>query len=128
MLSEIGRDEMTAETDYAPITFAQQVIAFLEPRVSSLAPLERAVLADAYFAAGRTDRYKQIWQQLFATSEFDTAKAHGNFAANLLKKNDAAAAIPHFRRAYELDPENLTYRRRYDQARNKAATQAAKSK
>jgi len=95
--------------------FPKEVISILEPRLTNLYPLERMALAYAYLDVGRINDAMQQWDQgIAADSKLDTPAVHGNFGEALLKAHSLKEALPHLRRAYELDPQNMTYRLDYE--------------
>jgi tetratricopeptide (TPR) repeat protein len=94
-----------------------EIVTILEPRLASLSALERIMLATAYFALGQWQEGKQQWEKAIATdSKTDTAVSHANLGQELLKAGDSSDALPHLRHAYELDPQNVTYRMDYETA------------
>jgi tetratricopeptide (TPR) repeat protein len=98
--------------------FPSEIVSILEPRVAALSTGERVELATAYFALGRVLEAKQQWEKAIASDQTaDNAVGHSNLGQELLKARAVNDALPHLRRAYELDPENLTYRIEYEQVR-----------
>jgi tetratricopeptide (TPR) repeat protein len=96
-----------------------EVIGILEPRLARLSTVERLMLAWAYFASGRSEDGKREWESaLLADPKMNTAQANFQLGQQLLKTNLAAEALPHFQRAYELDPQNTTFRLQYENSRN----------
>ena len=49
--------------------------------------------------------------------ELDTARANATAADGLRKAGDEKDALVHLQRAYELEPQNTTYRMNYEKAR-----------
>jgi tetratricopeptide (TPR) repeat protein len=95
-----------------------EIVSILEPRLESLSVFERLELASAYFALGRVPSGKQQWEKAMTSGpEFDTATGHFNLCGELLKAGALEEASPHLRRAYELDPQNATFRMDYDAVR-----------
>lgn len=100
--------------------FPVEIVSILEPRTASLASFERVQLALAYFALGRVTNGQQQWEKAIASdSEFDNAVSHFNLGEQLLKSGAVTDAFPHLRRAYELDPQNATYRTDYETVRQR---------
>jgi len=98
-----------------------EIVSILEPRVDSLSAYERVTLATAYFALRRVPEAKSQWEKAIAMdSKIDTAKSNANLGRELLKAGSFSDALPHLRRAYELDPQNMTYRTDYELAQRKA--------
>jgi tetratricopeptide (TPR) repeat protein len=100
--------------------FPSEIVSILEPRVAQLAAIERIELAMAYFALGRVMEAKQQWEKAIAADpKTDTAVAHANLGRELLKAGNVKDALPHLQRAYELDPQNVTFRMDYETARRR---------
>lgn len=94
-----------------------EIVSILEPRLADLSAFERVMLSTAYFAQRRGQEGKQQWEKAIATdSKMDTAASHANLGRELLKAGASSDALPHLRRAYELDPQNVTYRMDYETA------------
>ena len=108
-------DEYTS--DFAPLNFSSEVIRLLENRAERLTATEKVVLAHALIDTGSTEGGRALWESVFAEESFNTAQAHAAIARALLKTGDRVHALPHLRRAYELDPLNLTYRIDYEAQR-----------
>jgi hypothetical protein len=90
------------------------IVSILEPRITGLKPMERVILAEAFLDLGRVpDAVAQFDQGIASDSTLDTAAAHANFGQRLLRGNVFREALPHLQRAYELDPQNMTYRMDY---------------
>lgn len=97
-----------------------EIVSILEPRADSLSAYERFTLATAYFALKRVPEAKSQWEKAIAMeSKLDTAKSNANLGRELLKAGRFSDALPHFRRAYELDPQNMTYRTDYELAQRR---------
>jgi len=108
-------------TDSGYPAFPTEIISILEPRVSALSPYERVDLAMAYFAVGRVPSGKEQWEKAIASnSQIDNAVSHANLGEQLVIANAFDDALPHFRRAYELDPQNTTFRKEYEAVRQRA--------
>ena len=74
----------------------------------------------AYFALGRVPSGKQQWEKAIASdSAIDNAVSHSNLGEELFKASASNDALPHLRRAYELDPQNTTFRMEYDAVRQR---------
>jgi len=100
--------------------FPSEIEAILEARSSALSPVEYESLAMAYLSQGKISEAKQQWDKaLAADSTVDNATGHSNLGRQLLKAGVIGDALPHLRRAYELDPQNLTYRLDYEMAKEK---------
>jgi tetratricopeptide (TPR) repeat protein len=98
-----------------------EIVSILEPRADSLSAYERLILATACFALKRVPEAKAQWEKAIAMdSKLDTAKSNANLGRDLLKAGAFSDALPHLRRAYELDPQNMTYRTDYELAQRKA--------
>jgi tetratricopeptide (TPR) repeat protein len=95
-----------------------EIVSILEPRIDNLSAYERAMLATAYFALKRIPEAKAQWEKAISMdSKLDTAIGNHNLGRELLKAGAFSDALPHLQRAYELDPQNMTYRMDYEQAR-----------
>jgi len=101
-------------SDFSALDFSSEVIRLLADRSEPLTAIEKLALAQALIDTGATEQGRTLWESLFMDKSFDTAQAHAVIAAALLKAGDRAHALPHLRRAYELDPLNTTYRMDYD--------------
>lgn len=100
--------------------FPSEIVSILEPRIATLSAPERVELATAYFTQGRAAEGKQQWEKAMATdSTTDNPVGHWNLGQELLNAGAVNDAFPHLQRAYELDPQNLTYRMDYERAREK---------
>jgi tetratricopeptide (TPR) repeat protein len=98
--------------------FPSEILAILEPRIADLTPMERVMLSDAYLDTGRTsDAVRQFDKAISTDSSFDTAVAHANIGQRLLRAKALPEALPHLQRAYELDPQNMTYMMDYQTAK-----------
>jgi len=94
-----------------------EIVAILEPRVPGLSTGERYSLAMAYFGQSRVSDAKRQWEKAIETDpSADSAVGHANLGQELLEVGASKDALPHLRRAYELDPQNLTYRLDYELA------------
>ena len=97
-----------------------EIVSILEPRIASRSSFERVELALAYFALGRVPSGEQQWEKAIASDlEIDNAVSHSNLGEQLLKSGALGDALPHLRRAYELDPQNATFRMDYDATRQR---------
>jgi tetratricopeptide (TPR) repeat protein len=93
-------------------------LCHLEPRLENLSDYERIELATSYFALGRPQDGKREWEKAInADPASDTPVSNFTIAEELMKAGDFDSALPHLQRAYELDPQNLTYRMDYDKVR-----------
>lgn len=102
-----------------------EIVSILTPRLNSLSGPERVVLATAYFAQGWVSKGKQQWEKAIAVDPTaDNAVGQANLGRDLLKADDVRDAVRHLRRAYELDPQNLTYQIDYRAATRKLKQQA----
>lgn len=88
--------------------------------MADLPSFERFELANAYFGLGRIQDGQKQWEQAIAEDpKLDTALSHSNLGQALLKAGDLQDAFPQFRRAYELDPRNLTFQLDYENLKGK---------
>ncbi len=110
------------ETETNEIKFSSEIISLLNGRNNPpLTPMEHVVLAEAYFDLGNIDAGKAEWETAIKFNpKFDNAVAHHRLGSALLKAQRTADARPHLRKAYELDPQNMTYRTDYESAKNQA--------
>jgi tetratricopeptide (TPR) repeat protein len=100
--------------------FPSEIVSILEPRSVALSAFERLELASAYFALGNVASGKQQWEKAIASdSQIDNAVSHSNLGEELVKAGAVGDAFPHLRKAYELDPQNTTFRREYDAVRQR---------
>ena len=97
-----------------------EIVSILESRIDSLSAYERVELATAYFALGRVPSGQQQWEKAIASSSnVDTALSHFNLGEELRKTGALDGALLHLRRAYELDPQNSTFRMEYNTVRER---------
>jgi len=97
-----------------------EIVSILETRSTSLSTVEHVALATAYFALNKIPEAKRQWEKAIENDpKADTAASHANLGRELVKAGALRDALPHLRRAYELDPQNLTYRTEYDALREK---------
>ncbi|HVR23928.1 MAG TPA: tetratricopeptide repeat protein [Candidatus Polarisedimenticolia bacterium] len=100
--------------------FPAEIVSILEPRAAALSAFERVELASAYFALGSVASGKQQWERAIASdSQLDNAVSHSNLGEELVKAGAFDDAFPHLRKAYELDPQNTTFRTEYDAVRQR---------
>lgn len=100
--------------------FPSEIVSILEPRAAALSAFERVELASAYFALGSVVSGKQQWERAIASdSQIDNAVSHSNLGEELVKAGAFDDAFPHLRKAYELDPQNTTFRMEYDAVRQR---------
>ena len=79
--------------------------------MANLTSAERMTLAETYLDLGRIHEAMQQWEKaLHMNPKLDTAAVHGLFGERLVKLKALQEALPQLRRAYELDPQNLTFR------------------
>jgi tetratricopeptide (TPR) repeat protein len=103
--------------------FPAEIVSILEPRSTSLSSFERVQLASAYFALGRVMAGKEQWEKAITSdTKLDNAVSHHNLGQQLLKSGAPNDALTHLRRAYELDPQNATFRMDYDTVRQPASS------
>jgi len=102
---------------------AHEVVTLLEPLASggTLKAMDLSTLGFAYCTLGRAADCERYVEAAFrANGKLNNAHAHHNLAEALLKAHDQVGAVEHFRQAYELDPENVTYRMDYESMRQRA--------
>jgi hypothetical protein len=114
-----GDDVFHNENDDA---MAPTAIWYLEPQLKAgtLKPVEEMVLGQRYCEVGRIDeREKTKVTAMQADPELHTARAERALGVVLFKAKGPVAAKEHFPGAYELDPQNLTYRMDYQLNENR---------
>lgn len=107
---------------------ASTAIWYLEPQLKagSLKAAEEMALGKDFCTTGRIDECEKTEMlAMRADPQFHTARAEHDLARALLKGKEAAAAREHFRSAYELDPENLTYRLDYEVSQGNRTSRAS---
>ncbi|MGA7523528.1 MAG: BTAD domain-containing putative transcriptional regulator [Acidobacteriaceae bacterium] len=127
MKKEPGSRGMAGDMAYPQVLFmandgddedsASEVVNFLEPHASggTLKPMDLITLGFADCTLGKAAECNRRVQDAFrADGKLNTAKSEHNLAEALVKAHDAVAASEHFRQAYELDPQNTTYRMDYE--------------
>ena len=95
----------------------QETVRILEPSKEHLTSVERMMLALAYFELKRKDEGVAEINRFFDDPKVNTAQAHFTFAEALKKAGLHQRAEEHYRKAYEMDPENTTYRYEYEVTR-----------
>jgi len=117
--------ETPEDSKFASESFPAEVLSILEPRMMSLSPEERIALAYAYLELGREGDATEQWAQGVAAGPFlDNAVAHAGFGQRLLRLGFPMDALPHLKRAYELDPQNTTYRIDYETTKQAVAVKS----
>jgi tetratricopeptide (TPR) repeat protein len=97
---------------------AHELIVLLEPLNKTLKPLDRQFLGMAYCEKKRlTECEEQMTVVLQSNDKWNNAVTQNGYAKALVENNDSADAIEHFARAYELEPQNATYRADYEAAK-----------
>jgi tetratricopeptide (TPR) repeat protein len=105
--------------DFAPLSFAEEIVQITKGRGDALGAYERVILADALVELGRIEDADTEWRKaLAAEPKLDNAIARSSFGQHLLAAGATEKALPHLRRAYELDPQNVTYRIDLERAKN----------
>jgi tetratricopeptide (TPR) repeat protein len=100
--------------------FPSEIVLMVEPRTAFLPGFERFELATAYFRLGRIANGKEQWEKaMVSDSVIDNAVGHANLGEELFKAGAFDDALPHFRRAYALDPHNTTFLMDYDAVRQR---------
>lgn len=92
----------------------QETVRILESSKEHLTSFERLMLALAYLGLGRKDEGMTEFQKSFGDPQVNTAQAHFTFAEALKKARLNQEAEEQYRKAYEMDPENTTYRYEYE--------------
>jgi hypothetical protein len=126
-IDETGTIVRPPETAYPrrPAFLDQQVPADADPATAARLEAVRnlRIDADSYIAAlrdwvarGPASPYALTPEEVVARSRprplaEAAAAAHFELAQHLHRSGDSAAAIPHFRAAYDLHPDNWTYKR-----------------
>ena len=99
-----------------------EVVSILEPRLANLSNFERLELATAYFALGQVESGKRQWELAMAADpDLNNPVSNFSLGEELVRAGDLAGALPHLQRAYELDPQNTTYRMDFDAIRQHLA-------
>lgn len=110
-----------------PPAFPSEIVSILEPRGDNLSPVERVMLATAYFSLKQVAKGKWEWEKAIASdTKLDNAVNQANLGDELLKAGDFSDAAFHLQRAYELDPQNVTYRMDYEAAQKSTLTHAGR--
>jgi tetratricopeptide (TPR) repeat protein len=106
-----------SDSEFAPLDLSAELIHLLDNHPGPLTIFEKFAFAEALIANGAIVKGRNIWESTLADPSRDTAQAHAALARALLKAGDSEHALPHLRRAYELDPQNVTYRTDYESHR-----------
>ncbi len=80
-----------------------------------LTQLDHATLASAYFQQGRMDDAVTEFRKACVGKD-DTARGHFGLAELLKRARRLNEAAEQYRRAYEMDPANVTYKREFEDA------------
>ncbi|WP_260738159.1 tetratricopeptide repeat protein [Tunturiibacter lichenicola] len=112
-LMVLGRGEGDFDNEDDDGLMARTAIWYLEPqlRAGTLKPAEEMLLGKRYCEVGRVGECEKIEViAMRANEKLRTAKAEHSLGIALLKAKDPVAANEYLRAAYELDPQNRTYR------------------
>jgi len=100
------------------LTSAHEVIGLLEPVRGSLKVMDEMSLGMAFCTVGNAPECKALVEDVIRSdSKFNNPTSNYNLAKALMKAHDPVGAAGHFRQAYELDPENMTYRMDFEDAK-----------
>jgi tetratricopeptide (TPR) repeat protein len=100
---------------------ARKVIPLLESQLNSgrLKPMELLLLGQAYCAAGRIADCRREEETAFRLdNKLSSGRSEHELGLALLRGKYSEGGQEHLQRAYELDPQNTTYRMDYDRANN----------
>ena len=101
-----------------------EVMRILNSSNTQLTPTDRSILAGAYFDLGRVnDAVSEFERGLKEDPQFATAQTHFIFAEALKKAKLNQKAEEQYRKAYEMDPENMTYSYEYEAIRRASTSQ-----
>jgi tetratricopeptide (TPR) repeat protein len=94
-----------------------EAVRILEPMLVGLSRAERLSLGEAYLRMGRlVEGIREIERAFEQDAAFDAPKAHF-YAAELFRDTGVAIrARMHYKKAYEMDPQNVTYRIEYERS------------
>jgi tetratricopeptide (TPR) repeat protein len=107
--------EGAVDAESGAMTFPSEILSILEPRLAKLSPMERIMIAEAYLELGRVQDATRQWEKAISNDpKLDNAVAHADLGKRLSKVGSLRDALPHLQRAYELDPQNATYRMDYE--------------
>jgi tetratricopeptide (TPR) repeat protein len=98
----------------------KEIVRLLEPAIPRLTSLERTQLATAYFTLGRPIEGEAEFQKVFEEPKWNTAQVHRLYAQLLQQAGWLQKAKRECSRAYEMDPENLTFKYEYEKLRQQA--------
>lgn len=99
---------------------AREIVKLLAPLRESgrLKPMDHLMLGFSYCDLGQYQTCKtEAETGLAEDPKLNTATLNHTFGRAMLKGHEPAAALAHFRTAYEMDPANITYRMDYEEAR-----------
>lgn len=116
------KSEMKSEGLSAPLVIfveddPQEIVRIIKSLKEPLRPLDRRVLGLAYLELEEKEEGTTELEKSFADSELDIARSHFIVAEAFKKAGLYQRAVDHYRRAYEMDPENTTFRYEYETLR-----------
>jgi tetratricopeptide (TPR) repeat protein len=94
-----------------------ELVRLLEPAQQQLTSLERMLLAIAYFDLGRSVDGETQFRKALEDPVENTAQSHFTLAELFKKAEWTQKAVKEYGEAYEMDPENWTYRYKYESLR-----------
>ena len=114
--------EGTVDSESKVVTFPSEIVSILEPRLPHLSVMEHVMLAEAYLELDRVQAAIKQWDMgALSDPKLDNADANAEFGERLLSAGSLRDALPHLQKAYELDPQNTTYRIDYEVTRQTLA-------
>ncbi len=101
------------------LDYSLELIRLLEPAESRLTSFEKLMLAAAYFDVGRSADGEIEFRKSLEDPRSNTAQAHFSLAELFKDAGWTQKAMKEYGKAYEMDPENVTYRYEYESLRDK---------
>jgi tetratricopeptide (TPR) repeat protein len=95
----------------------QEIVRLYKSLAVPLMTPDRVILSAVYLEMGQTENAVAELNQLVINQEYDDARFHFGIAEVFKKAKPLEKAEEYYRKAYEMDPENVTYAYEYEAIR-----------
>jgi tetratricopeptide (TPR) repeat protein len=112
MKKEKSASRMDTAVPLAVFTYndPEETSRLLEAARPRLTAFDKRILASVYFDLGRPDEGLKLYEESVSDPKLNNAQSHFLVAEALRRAGLNAKAEEHYRRAYQMDPANVTYR------------------